>query len=375
MIAKFTFEDITVGAPCAAEPAVAASALPRYVVHVGLPKTGTKYLQYNFWRLREELRAQGVLYPAEWLRGGAMWAHHDLTEALTLGPDQRLAETFIRLNASGSATILLSSEGFNGLPDVALQYLRQLTQEANVEIVFYARRWSDWIPSQWQQAVKQGSLQTFPEWYAALLAAGDDHPGINQASSLDKFAWAFGRRNIRLVSYSNLRDHNVDIFDHFCSAILGLPASAAIKSSGGVVHESMGVFLTELIRCLNRQEAMRSETSGYQVFEAYQEVSKSDVLVDDVSTLYGAMERHILEMPLDDDLQSFADAYERLNDYRGQLVSPQFGGNVFEKRRTQCRSVRPDFLMEGEALAAMRRIWDAVRQRLSATSPTQATPP
>lgn len=367
MNSNFTFEDIAVGTRRATEPTVAAAtARPRYVLHVGLPKTGTKYLQYNFWRLREELRERGVLYPAEWLRGDAMSAHHELAEALTLAPDGRLAENFARLNAAGSATVLLSTEGFNGLPAAALQSLRELTQGAKIEIVFYARRWSDWVPSQWQQAVKQGSLQTFPEWYAELLAAADEHPGINQASLLDKFAWVFGRHNIRLVSYSNLRDRNVDLFDHFCAAILGLPSSAAIKGSGGVIHESMGVLLTELIRCLNGQEAMRSGKASHHVFEAYRDVSTNEGLADDLALLHAAMRRHIVETPLDDDLYSFAGAYAKLNDYRGQLVSPQFGGDVFEKRRSQCRSVRPDFLMEGDAVAAMRRIWDAVRQRLAA---------
>ena len=37
----------------------------RVYVHVGLPKTGTTYLQHMLWESREALAADGVLFPGE----------------------------------------------------------------------------------------------------------------------------------------------------------------------------------------------------------------------------------------------------------------------------------------------------------------------
>jgi len=352
----------------ASRHAAPATTLPRYVVHVGLPKTGTKYLQHNFWRLRQQLREQGVYYPSEWWQQGPIFAHHELAEGLRKAPDARIAEIFSQLNACGSATVLLSSEGFNPIPISGLEYLRDLTQGARIEIVFYARRWSDWLPSQWQQAVKQGSLQTFPEWYASLLSSADTHPGINQAIYLDKFAKVFGRNNIRLVSYSNLVDRNVDIFDHFCSRILNLAASPSIKGRGDLVHESMGALLTELIRNLNARQVMRSGKSGYHVFEAYRDISADPAVADDVALLYAAMRRHVVELPLDDDIFFLKPIYARLNEYSDLLVNPEYGSNVFRKQRGQCRYVRSEYLMEDGVMNALGRISDALRKRLAATA-------
>ena len=349
----------------------AATGAPRYVVHVGLPKTGTKYLQYNFWRLRRQLRAVGVYYPSEWWQEGPIFAHHKLAEDLNKAPDARIAEIFSRLNTCGSTTVLLSSEGFNSIPVSGLEHLRDLTGGAKVEIVFYARRWSDWIPSQWQQAVKQGSLQTFPEWYATLLSGADTHPGINQAIPLEKFAKVFGRGNVRLVSYSNLVDQKADIFDHFCKRILNLAALPSIESSGELVHESMGALLTELIRTLNAGQIMRSEQAGYHVFEAYREISTDPAVAGDIALLYGAMRRHVVEQVLDDDMFFLRPIYNRINEYRTLLVSPEYGSDVFRKQRGRCRYIRTEYLMEDGVLNSLRRLSDALRERLAATTATQ----
>ncbi len=356
----------------APQPKHAAAGLPRYILHVGLPKTGTKYLQHNFWQLRQQLRAAGVYYPSEWWRERPLFAHHQLAEDLKNGPDAQIAEIFSRLNVCDSETVLLSSEGFNPVPDRGLEYLRDLTDGAKVEIVFYARRWSDWIPSQWQQAVKQGSLQTFPEWYAAVLCNANRHPGINQAIFLDKFSRIFGRQNIRLISYSNLVDCKVDLFEHFCSKVLGLTGFPAMNGGGQTVHESMGILLTELMRCLNAREVMRSGVSGYHVFEAYRHISSDRAFAEDIKSLHTAMEKHVAEVALDDSAYFLDPIYARLNEYRDLLVSPECGRDIFERRSSMCRYVQSDYLMEYGALAALERISEGLRRHLGAV---KATPP
>lgn len=342
------------------------TARPRYVLHVGLPKTGTEYLQHNFWRLRERLRECGVYYPSEWWEPGPIFSHHQLASDLTQIPNERVAGIVSQLDASGAGTVLLSSEGFNLLPEEGLLYLRGLMQGADVEIVFYARRWSEWIPSQWQQAIRQGALQTFPEWYSYMVSNAATHGGINQALLLDKFAKVFGRDNVRLISYSNLVDRGVDLFDHFCREILHLPASPELKGDGETVREPMGVLVTELIRCLNAAEAMRGAQPGDQVFGAYQRIAADPAVAGDVGAARAAMSRHVVEVMLDDNAFFLQSAYDALGRYGDRLVSPEYGGSVFERRGSTCRYVRGEYLLEPGAAAALTRISAALRPFLAA---------
>jgi len=337
---------------------------PRYVLHVGMPKTGTKYLQSTFSRLRAQLRSAGVYYPTEWWEDDATFAHHDLARDLHHAGDSRIAEIFAQLNACGSETVLLSSEGFDPVPDRGLEYLRDLIKGSPVEIVFYARRWSDWIPSQWQQAVKQGSRQTFPEWYAALISDGNRHPGINQRIFLDKFARIFGRENLRLMSYSNLMDHKVDIVQHFCENILHVTGALARQGGGKIVHESMGITLTELMRNLNSREVIRGKAPGYHVFQAFAQIRADPRLAGEVERVLAAMEKHLTELIVDDNAWFFQSIYSWLDDYRDCLVTPEYGANVFERRSRNCRYVRSDYLMEEGLAEAVGRLHQALRERV-----------
>jgi hypothetical protein len=342
---------------------------PRYIVHVGIPKTGTKYLQQHFSQFRQRLRDLGVYYPSEWWQDEPIFGHHELARQLAEEPGPQIGEIFSQLNACGSPVVLLSSEGFNTVPVSGLECLRDATEGAKIEIVFYARRWSDWIPSQWQQAVKEGSLQTFPEWYASLLASADTYLGIRQDTLIEKFASVFGKQNIKLVSYSNLIDNNIDLFDHFCSQILRLPVSPSIKGGGSLVHESMGVFLTELIRSLNAQCVLRGEEPGEHVFNAHRGIPIDSAVHTDIGLLYGVMRNHLGETTLDDDIFFLRPIYTRLNEYRNLLVSPEYGGEVFRKKRGLCRYVRSEYLMEAGVLGALARVSQMLRRPAGEAAP------
>lgn len=89
-----------------------------------------------------------------------------------------------------------------------------------MRIVFFARRWSDWIPSQWQQTVKQGAVESLAEMYAKTLATAAGDYGINYNIILDKFSDVFGPDSIQIVPYSTLLDEKEDIFACFSRDVL-----------------------------------------------------------------------------------------------------------------------------------------------------------
>ncbi|HVB16894.1 MAG TPA: hypothetical protein VNF04_10205 [Stellaceae bacterium] len=341
-----------------------ATARPRYIIHVGLPKTGTKYLQSAFWRLRNQLLTHGIYYPSEWWQPGPAFAHHALVQELKQVPDDRIADIFSKLNNCGKNIVLLSCENFINVPDHGLEYLRDLTQGAEIDIVFYTRRWSDWIPSQWQQAIKEGSVWTLPEWYAFLMLNAERHPGIDQAIFIDKFSRIFGRDRIKLISYSTLMDYEIDIFKHFCQEILYLPDLPEMSNTSSIVHGSMGIFLTEMIRCLNAKEILDSNKAGYHIYGTYDKIRDDPEIVGDVRTVFDIMRETTATISIDDYAVFLKDSYSRLNDYRDLLVSPEYCDQVFKRECRSYQFVRSDYLMHDDAVEAMRRISRALRTRM-----------
>ena len=131
--------------------------MPKYILHVGPPKTGSTSLQSQLFHSRKYLIKRGVLYPEFWLN---YVTHHPLTNILRDDKDLRdgndLREGFNRLNSGEYQTVVFSSETFDELKLPALERLKQYIGDQPVEIIFYVRRWSDRIPSVWHETVTTG---------------------------------------------------------------------------------------------------------------------------------------------------------------------------------------------------------------------------
>ena len=110
--------------------------MTRYLLHVGLPKTGTKYLQTNFRRLSSVLEERGVIYPADWWKDEHEVNHDRLAADLRAGNIEALRPVFDRLNASGR-TVLLSCEGLSGFSAATLNNLQALMRRNVADIILY----------------------------------------------------------------------------------------------------------------------------------------------------------------------------------------------------------------------------------------------
>jgi hypothetical protein len=148
----------------------------RLTLHVGLPKSGTTYLQGLMASHREELRAAGVLYP--FVRREAMFRaavevreQHDLWGLPADGPDgidgtwQQLLD---RVREVGLPAVL-SHEILAGCsPEHAARVARDVADFDEVHLVVTCRDLLRQAMGHWQEEVKNGRPWSYDEMVAAL---------------------------------------------------------------------------------------------------------------------------------------------------------------------------------------------------------------
>ncbi len=158
----------------------------RVFFHVGLPKTGTTYIQSVLWANRAALTDQGVLYP-----GGPrehMWASLSVRERPGLaqrnpkaaGAWDRLVERLAEWEGDG----LVSHEFFGSASAEQAQRALEAVAPAETHVIVTARDLLTVLSSYWQEYIKHGfetTLEEFPtssepgdEWGWEAL----DLPGV-----------------------------------------------------------------------------------------------------------------------------------------------------------------------------------------------------
>jgi hypothetical protein len=137
------------------------------ILHIGLHKTATSYLQNVLSTRRYDLLREGVLYPTTGsadgatsrTREGAQSGHIQLTR---LRDGRDVVSELLDEIPDAASTVLLSSEDFT-LPraNAAAQYISRFSAFGNVQVVLVLRRQDVWIESYYKQIVDQyGKFET-----------------------------------------------------------------------------------------------------------------------------------------------------------------------------------------------------------------------
>lgn len=142
----------------------------RVVVHIGLMKSGTTFIQGRLGANRDRLTAQGVLFP------GPGWRRHvnaveDLMghQGHTPGSWDSLVEEINQY----PGTAVISMEYLAMAGQRGIRILAQSFGAAELRIVVGARDLGRSVPAMWQEAVKNRSTRTFEEYVESIRARGD----------------------------------------------------------------------------------------------------------------------------------------------------------------------------------------------------------
>ena len=142
-------------------------------LHIGLPKTGTTYLQTVMWADRDRMRAQGVLLPGR-ERRDHLWTTRIIREDPHLDTyDERVRESWGVLKeeiAAWDGTALITHEFFAGAaPEQARRMVAEL-EPAEVHLVVTAREPVGLYSGGWQESLKNRDARTMPEFAEAEVS-------------------------------------------------------------------------------------------------------------------------------------------------------------------------------------------------------------
>jgi hypothetical protein len=329
--------------------------MPKYVVHVGLPKTGSSYLQLLLKATSPQLAERKVLYPSVWWTKHNQSNHFELVSALRREETAALRPVFAGFDASGNNHIVLSAEGLSGLMTRKMEPLRALIGDNPCDIVIFIRRWSDWIPSHWQQRVKVGSKETFPELCARLIRVPPTRP-IDFSSFLEELTAVFGHEALRLVSFSNLIDGKIDLFQYFCNTFISCN-DIKVERGEGRVNESLTVYDTELNRCVNELELTRNRATSIATGVAVRRRADVPALKPVFETLFAMMKKYETVLELSDTQPAFAEITRRIQERWGdRIANPHPDHGLFEPRTRSVRYISPEYLLEDGARDAVLKL-------------------
>jgi hypothetical protein len=281
--------------------------------------------------------------------------HDSVRDALRAGQD--LKADFDKLNAKNSDIVILSCEAFDGLKIPELARLKEYIGENPVEIVYYARRWSDRIPSDWRQRVMMGHYATFPEFYIRFLSNPEGTGEVNYSIVWEQYANVFGRDSLRIVGFNNLVDRNVDLFTHFMETFVNLRDLPKIEI--GLIQKNVGPDMVdaEIVRALNYlyfAETSRIEPAMRIRFDRARENY-------DLRSLREHMNSDMRQIKLKDNAVPLRTTWEAISAYKDRLVSPEYGKQIFERRDVETEFVGQNYLFREGLVGEVMKLYQFVK--------------
>jgi hypothetical protein len=227
----------------------------RVFVHIGLPKTGTSYLQSVLWAHRDELRGLGLLVPGREKRDHLLSSMivRDDPGVERRGPGAAQAWDVVRREVAGhDGDALISHEFFCAASAEQAERMVAELAPAEVHLVVTAREPLGLFTSSWQESLK--NLGTTPlEDYGR--SESDDPRAVWDWRSLDlgrvleRWAPAVPDDRLHLIVAPAPEEPREELWRRF-AGVLGLDPGA-VPHEAAFPNQTMGVVEAETLRRLN----------------------------------------------------------------------------------------------------------------------------
>lgn len=229
-------------------------------VHIGVPKSGTTYLQSILWSNQQSLAHNGVLVP-----GRYPYDHNRVVQTLRWkAPDDQAKEAWRYVMDEIHAwpgTAILSNEWFCMANAKQIRRLVEALDAREVHFVVTARRLTDVIPSAWQENLKLGAAKSFSDFVETLDSSGRQRwrwSALDPAEFLPRWQEAVtpghvhvitlqtGHKNAELLwtRFASLialeNDHAIDFPEAGENRSMSAESARLLELVGGQLREAIG---------------------------------------------------------------------------------------------------------------------------------------
>jgi hypothetical protein len=230
----------------------------RLVLHVGLMKSGTTFIQGRCNANREKLAAQGVLFPGpNWVR--QVHAIQDFMEMGHARPG-RWAELRSEIRAH-PGTAVISMEYLGPIRAMRIQKMVEDFPGTEITVVITLRDLGRGVPAMWQESVKNRKSWTWAE-YVHGIEHGDDDAGRhfwNQqgaARIVRRWSEGVGAQNVVVITVPPPGAAPELLWDRFAEAAGIKPddwdeaprANESLGAASALVMRQLNVELADLSR-------------------------------------------------------------------------------------------------------------------------------
>ncbi|MCW2754375.1 MAG: hypothetical protein JWQ32_1786 [Marmoricola sp.] len=225
-------------------------------LHIGLPKTGTTYLQTMMWGDRERMRDQGVLLPGR-ERRDHLWASRVIRHDPNVTTfDERRLTSWARLTAEIAAwesNAVISHEFFAGASAQEAAGMVADLAPADVHVVITARDALGLFTSSWQESLKNRDTVTMAEYAAKPVSQSSqaiwNWHTLDLRLVLERWAPAVTPTNVHVLPLPGPGAPRNLIWQRFAT-LLGLDPHE-FDDEASFPNESMGVVEAETLRRIN----------------------------------------------------------------------------------------------------------------------------
>jgi hypothetical protein len=227
----------------------------RVFFHIGVPKTGTTYVQTTMWRHAGRLRDEGVLLPGDghaYHRWGSLVVREDPKLA---GRDPAARGSWDGIVAEVKAwpgTAVISHEFYASATAAQAQHAVDALAPAEVHLVVTARDPLSLLTASWQEALKWRCVTPLDDFNRHVSSSPHDiwnWRGLDVAEVLSRWGPTVSADRVHVIPLPRRRTTERDLWDRFAGLFSGDPAAYDVRDA--VRNASMGLVECELMRLVS----------------------------------------------------------------------------------------------------------------------------
>lgn len=244
----------------------------RTYIHIGVPKSGTSFIQATLRENSQNLLESGFLYPSRH-KDDMFHAALDVNgnHARWGVAPERAAGTWAAMCARArdfDGTTVISSEFFCGARPKQIREALAELDGTEVHVIVTARDMARQIPAEWQEGIKHGRSLTFKQFQSRILDPDRRHQHARRfwhyqdlPEVLGRWAEAVTEERVHLITCPPPGADPQLLWDRFCSVVGIDPAGTTLPQAS--VNSSLGITEIEVLRHINRAVRHHEDPHAY----------------------------------------------------------------------------------------------------------------